>query len=258
MPKLLPGKETNGRSFKGQPLEELVRRWKIASKDPDKWWCRYPGLPFSTEGMQRTTARRAAYQKLIRDYMRCGATVDDNIGKLLKTLDEMGIADNTIVVYVSDQGYFLGEHGFFDKRMFYEESARMPFVIRYPKKIPAGERLKDLILNVDFAPTLAEFAGVKMENVQGTSFVNNLEGKTPPDWRKEIYYRYWTNHAIRPAHFAIRSDRYKLIFYYAQNLDMTDTGNFEFRHGTSMIYKTTRMKIIMHTMIRSTPLSSNR
>lgn len=89
----------------------------------------------------------------------------------------MGIADNTIVVYVSDQGYFLGEHGFFDKRMFYEEAARMPFVIRYPKKIPAGKRLKDLILNVDFAPTLAEFAGVKMENVQGHSFTGNLEGK---------------------------------------------------------------------------------
>lgn len=178
--------------------------------------------------MQRTTARRAIYQKLIRDYLRCGATIDDNIGKLLKTLDEMGIADNTIVVYVSDQGYFLGEHGFFDKRMFYEEAARMPFVIRYPKKIPAGKRLKDLILNIDFAPTLAEFAGVKMENVQGHSFTGNLEGKTPADWRKEIYYRYWTNHAIRPAHFAIRSERYKLIFYYAKNLDMTDTENFDF------------------------------
>lgn len=222
------GPETNGRSFVGQTLEELERRWRTASKDPDKWWCRYPGLPFSTEGMQRTAARRAAYQKFIRDYMRCGATVDDNIGKLLKTLDEMGIADNTIVVYVSDQGYFLGEHGFFDKRMFYEESARMPFVIRYPKKIPAGQRLKDLVLNIDFAPTLAEFAGVKMENVQGHSFTDNLEGKTPADWRKEIYYRYWTNHAIRPAHFAIRSDRYKLIFYYARNLDMTDTENFDF------------------------------
>ena len=86
--------------------------------------------------MQRTTARRAIYQKLIRDYLRCGATIDDNIGKLLKTLDEMGIADNTIVVYVSDQGYFLGEHGFFDKRMFYEEAARMSFVIR--KKSPPG------------------------------------------------------------------------------------------------------------------------
>lgn len=96
------GPETNGRSFVGQTLEELERRWRIASQDPDKWWCRYPGLPFSTEGMQRTAARKAAYQKFIRDYMRCGATVDDNIGKLLKTLDEMGIADNTIVVYVSD------------------------------------------------------------------------------------------------------------------------------------------------------------
>lgn len=222
------GPETNGRSFKGQTLEELGHRWRVASKDPDKWWCRYPGLPFNTDGMQRTTARRAIYQKLIRDYLRCGATIDDNIGKLLKTLDEMGIADNTIVVYVSDQGYFLGEHGFFDKRMFYEEAARMPFVIRYPKKIPAGKRLKDLILNVDFAPTLAEFAGVKMENVQGHSFTGNLEGKTPADWRKEIYYRYWTNHAIRPAHFAIRSERYKLIFYYAKNLDMTDTENFDF------------------------------
>ena len=112
------GPETNGRSFKGQTLEELERRWRIASQDPDKWWCRYPGLPFSTEGMQRTAARRASYQKFIRDYLRCGATVDDNIGKLLNALDEMNIADNTIVIYVSDQGYFLGEHGFFDKRMF--------------------------------------------------------------------------------------------------------------------------------------------
>ena len=222
------GPETNGRSFIGQPLEELARRWKIASQDPDKWWCRYPELPFSIDGLQKTTARRAAYQKFMRDYLRCGATVDDNIGKLLKALDEMGIADNTIVVYVSDQGYFLGEHGFFDKRMFYEESARMPFVIRYPKKIPAGKRLKDLVQNIDFAPTLAEFAGVEMKDVQGRSFAENLMGNTPKDWRKEIYYRYWTNHAIRPAHFGIRSDRYKLIFYYGQNLDMMDTQDFSF------------------------------
>ena len=127
------GPETNGRTFSGQPLEELARRWDVASQDPDKWWCRYPELPFTTKGMHRSAARSAAYQKLVRDYLRCGATIDDNIGKLLKALDDMGIADNTIVVYVSDQGYFLGEHGFFDKRMMYEESLRMPFVIRYPK-----------------------------------------------------------------------------------------------------------------------------
>lgn len=153
---------------------------------------------------------------------------DDNIGKLLQTLDDMGIAENTIVIYVSDQGYFLGEHGFFDKRMFYEETARMPFVIRYPKVVPAGKRLKDLVLNIDFAPTLADFAGVKMEGVQGRSFVRNLQGETPADWREEIYYRYWTNHAVRPAHMAVRSDRYKLILYYGRNLDMTDTEKFEF------------------------------
>lgn len=222
------GPETNGRSFQGQPLEELARRWQVASQDPDKWWCRYPELPFDTKGLHRVPARRKAYQKLIRDYLRCGATIDDNIGRLLDTLDELGIADNTIVVYVSDQGYFLGEHGFFDKRMFYEEAARMPFVIRYPGKVKKGERLQDLILNIDFAPTLAGFAGVEMEGVQGRSFADNLTGKTPADWRKSIYYRYWTNHAIRPAHIGVRTDRYKLVYYYGQRLGMTDSDDFDF------------------------------
>lgn len=97
---------------------------------------------------------------MIRDYLRCGAAIDDNIGRLLRFLDEEGLSENTIVVYVSDQGYFLGEHGFFDKRMMYEEPLRMPFVIRYPKEIPAGTRNSDIILNIDFAATLADYAGV--------------------------------------------------------------------------------------------------
>lgn len=221
------GPETNGRTFIGQPLEEMIYRWERASEDPDKWWCRYPELPFSTKGMGKVAARKAAYQKLIRDYMRCAATVDDNIGKLLDALDEMGIAENTIVVYVSDQGYFLGEHGFFDKRMYYEEAARMPFVIRYPQELPAGKRSADLILNVDFASTLADFAGVKApDGVQGKSFRSNLKGDTPKDWRKSIYYRYWTQHEIRPAHIGVRSDRYKLIFLYGDKLTMTGSSNY--------------------------------
>ena len=221
------GPETNGRTFDGQPLEEMVRRWETASADPDKWWCRYPELPFSAKGLGKVAKRKAAYQKLIRDYLRCAATVDDNIGKLLDALDEMGIADNTIVVYVADQGYFLGEHGFFDKRMYYEEAARMPFVIRYPGHIPAGKRVKDLILNVDFASTLSDFAGVEApEGAQGRSFKPILTGDTPKDWRKSIYYRYWTQHKIRPAHIGVRNDRYKLIFLYGDKLNMTGSEDY--------------------------------
>lgn len=221
------GEETNGRTFPGQKLETIARNWEFASKDPDKWWCRYPELPFTTQGMNRAAARKAAYQKLLRDYLRCGATVDDNIGKLLKALDDMGIAENTIVIYVADQGYFLGEHGFYDKRMFYEEAARMPFVIRYPKEVPAGRRLKDLVINADFASTLADFAGVNPpQGAQGRSFRNNLSGKTPKDWRTSIYYRYWTQEKIRPAHMGVRTDRYKLLFLYGDKLNMTGSEDY--------------------------------
>lgn len=221
------GPESNGRTFEGQKIEEIARRWMEASKDPDKWWCRYPELPFSTEGMSPIAARKAAYQKLIRDYLRCAAAVDDNIGRLLDALDEMGIADNTVVIYVADQGYFLGEHGFFDKRMYYEEAARMPFVIRYPREIPAGKRVDDLILNVDFAATLADYAGVEApEGSQGRSFRQNLKGDTPADWRESIYYRYWTQHKERPAHIGVRTDRYKLIFLYGDRLDMTGSSDY--------------------------------
>ena len=209
----------SGRTFPGQQLENLGWRWEQASKDADKWWCNYPGLPFTTQGMDSIAARKKIYQKFIKDYLRCGAAIDDNIGRLLNMLDEKGLAENTIVVYVSDQGYFLGEHGFFDKRMMYEESLRMPFVIRYPKEITGGTRNKDLILNVDFASLLADYAGINPpEGAQGVSFRENLQGNTPKDWRKHTYYRYWTQNAIRPAHLGIRGDRYKLMFLYGDPL----------------------------------------
>lgn len=216
------GPEESGRVFPGQQLENMAWRWETASKDPDSWWCRYPELPFSIQGMEKVAARKKTYQKMIKDYLRCGATIDDNIGRLLRMLDEEGLSKNTIVVYVSDQGYFLGEHGFFDKRMMYEEPLRMPFVIRYPKEIPAGTRNRDIILNTDFASTLADYAGVKApEKNQGTSFRANLQGKTGADWRKEMYYRYWTHHSIRPAHMGIRNNRYKLMFLYGDRLNTT-------------------------------------
>ena len=167
-------------------------------------------------------AWRKIYQKLVRDYLRCGAAIDENIGRLLRFLDEEGLTENTIVVYVSDQGYFLGEHGFFDKRMMYEEPLRMPFVIRYPKEIPAGTRNHDIILNIDFAAMLADYAGVQPPVLSdGRSFRPNLRGETPRDWRQSMYYRYWTHHAIRPAHFGIRTHRYKLMFLYGDPLNAT-------------------------------------
>ena len=214
------GQEKSGRVFPGQQLENLATRWETASKDPDSWWCIYPELPFKLEGISPEADRSQVYQKLIRDYLRCGAAIDDNIGRLLDYLDKEGLAENTIVVYVSDQGYFLGEHGFFDKRMMYEESLRMPFVIRYPREIPAGTHNNDIILNVDFASLIADYAGVSVpEKSQGESFRSNLKGETPADWRQSMYYRYWTHHGIRPAHLGIRNNRYKLMFVYGDRLN---------------------------------------
>ncbi len=213
-----------GRTFTGRMLEDMAVRWESASTGP--WWCDYPGLPFKREGKSKEADRQQIYQKMIRDFLRCGATIDQNIGRLLDCLDEEGIANNTIVVYVADQGYFLGEHGMFDKRMMYEQPLHMPFVIRYPDEIPAGTRNKDIILNIDMAATLADYAGAKAPDLsQGRSFRANLRGETPSDWRKEMYYRYWVNEKIRPAHFGIRNERYTLMFLYGQSLDMSGNEN---------------------------------
>jgi arylsulfatase A-like enzyme len=216
------GREASGRVFDGQPLENLALRWETASADPSLWWCVYPELPFTVQGLDKEEGRRKTYGKLVRDYLRCGATIDENIGRLLQTLEEEGLSENTVVIYVSDQGYFLGEHGFFDKRIMYEESLRMPFVIRYPKEIPTGVRNRDIILNIDFAALLTDYAGAPAPALsQGRSFRRNLAGQTPVDWRDRMYYRYWTQHRIRPAHMGIRDHRYKLIFFYGDRLATT-------------------------------------
>jgi len=213
---------TTGRSFIGQQLENLSWRYEQASNDPDKWWCKYPGLPFYTNDMDSITARKAVYQKFVKDFMRSGAAIDDNIGKILNYLESSGLAENTIVIYTADQGYFLGEHGFFDKRLIYDESLRMPFVIRYPKEIQAGKRLDDIILNIDFPALFADYAGVDLPaSMQGISFRKNLKGQTPKDWRTSAYYRYWQHYPVRPGHFGIRNAHYKLAFFYGQSLDMT-------------------------------------
>lgn len=214
------GPETTGRTFRGQTLENLRDRYLENTRNPN-FWAQYPELPFSVEGLDAKAQRRKTYHKLVKDFIRSGAAIDDNIGKLLDFLKEEGIADNTVVIYTADQGYFLGEHGFFDKRLIYEESLRMPFVIRYPREFKGGQRVDDIILNIDFAALLADYAGVeKPAFVEGQSFRENLKGETPPDWRSSMYYRYWLHLVDRPGHFGIRNDRYKLAFFYGQPLDM--------------------------------------
>ena len=217
------GKETTGRTFKGQVLENLSKRWQQAT-DTDTFWTHYPGLPYPLKGLDSIQKREKIYQKLVKDFMRSGAAIDDNIGKLLDYLESEGIADNTIVIYTADQGYFLGEHGFFDKRLIYEESLRMPFVIRYPKEIKGGQRIDDLILNIDFSALLADYAGIeKPKYIQGESFRNQLNGGTVNNWRTQMYYRYWLHSPDRPAHFGIRNERYKLAFFYGQGLGKKGT-----------------------------------
>ncbi len=159
------------------------------------------------------------YQRYMRDYLACVASVDENVGRLLDWLDRNGLADNTIVIYTSDQGFFLGEHNLFDKRFMYEESLRMPFLVRWPGRIKPGSVGDAMVLNVDFAPTLLAAAGVTTPaDMQGRSFLPVLEGRTPKDWRTSMYYRYYhPGHHNVAAHYGIRTDRYKLIYFNKLN-----------------------------------------
>ena len=163
-------------------------------------------------------------------YYALVSEIDARVGEIFAELEKTGMEENTIVIYTSDQGFFMGEHGWFDKRMMYEESLRMPLLIRYPKEIKKGiVNKKDMIVNVDFAPTLLDFAGIPKDNdMQGVSFRSILNGKTPVDWRQRMYYRYWmhddNNHHV-PGQYGIRTNRYKLIFFYNQPLGKTGTSN---------------------------------
>jgi arylsulfatase A-like enzyme len=163
--------------------------------------------------------RSAQYQIFIKSYLRCIASIDDNVGRVLDYLDSNRLAEDTVVVYTSDQGVFTGEHGLFDKRFMYEESIRMPLLVRYPREVSAGSVSSGMVLNVDFAQTLLDLGGApRMAGQQGRSFRPLLQGRRPRDWRTSMYYRYWMNaaHFNIPAHLGIRTERYKLIHYYGQ------------------------------------------
>jgi arylsulfatase A-like enzyme len=167
-------------------------------------------------GLDARQLKRWKYQRYMRDYLACVDSIDDSVGRLLAYLDKSGLADNTIVVYTSDQGFFLGDHDWFDKRFMYEESLTMPFLLRWPGRVKAGSVSDRMILNVDFAPTLLDAAGAAVPaDMQGKSFLPLLRGESPADWRASMYYRYYhypQDHRVQP-HYGVRTERYKLIYF---------------------------------------------
>ncbi|HLS27513.1 MAG TPA: sulfatase/phosphatase domain-containing protein [Opitutales bacterium] len=166
---------------------------------------------------------RWKYQRYVKDYLRTVAAVDEGIGKILDYLEESGEADNTIVIYSSDQGFFLGEHGWYDKRWMFEESFKMPFLIRWPGVIEPGSRPEAMIQNIDYGPTFLDIAGAEIpEEMQGRSLVPVFENtaEIPSDWRDAVYYSYYENDAYHhvPIHDGVRNDRYKLMFFQRRSV----------------------------------------
>jgi arylsulfatase A-like enzyme len=156
-------------------------------------------------------------QRYLEDYLRCIISVDESVGALLDYLDKTGLAENTLVVYTSDQGFFLGEHGLFDKRYMYEESMQTPLLMKYPGKINAGSSSQMLVQNLDLAPTFLELAGCEIpEQMQGRSLLPILNGQDPGDWRKVLYYHFYESGWGVRKHEGIRTERYKLIRYYGE------------------------------------------
>jgi arylsulfatase A-like enzyme len=176
-------------------------------------------------GGKKTTLRgeelnRWKYQRYMQDYLACIASIDDNVGRLLDWLDQNHLRDNTVVIYTSDQGFFLGDHGLYDKRFMYEASLKMPFIVRWPGVIEPGSVQKAMAINADFAPTFLEIAGQKTpDDMQGRSLVPLLKGKPPADWRTSMYYRYYHDpgdHNTR-AHYGVRTETHKLIYFWKKD-----------------------------------------
>jgi len=199
-----------------------------------------PGEIVQPDRMSDEEGRKWRYQNYIKDYLACVKSVDDNVGRVLNYLKENNLEENTIIVLTSDQGFYLGDHGFFDKRFIYEESLRMPFMVKYPEKIKAGSVNEDIITNIDFAPTLLELAGISTtQKMQGTSFVPVLEGNTPKDWQDAMYYHYYEFpfwHHVQP-HYGIRTQKYTLAHFY-YNIDVWELYDLEKDPGqVKNIYK---------------------
>lgn len=160
---------------------------------------------------------RWKYQRYAKNYLRCVRGVDDSVATLMQTLEQLGLSDNTVVIYSSDQGFYIGDHGWYDKRWMYDESLKMPLIVKWPGVTKPGSHNEDLVQNLDYAETFLEMAGAPIpKDMQGASLVPLLKGEHPSDWRNSIYYHYYEYPSVHmvPRHYGVRSERYKLMRFY--------------------------------------------
>jgi len=206
----LAGPDRSWDAMRRRMSEEQLRSWDAAYAAENE--------AFRREDPQGKERVRWQYQRYIKNYLRCVAGVDRSVGTLLDWLDaHPAVKANTIVVYSSDQGFYLGDHGWYDKRWMYDESLRMPLLVQWPGHVAAGKEVTQLVQNIDFAPTFLELGGVpRPVDLHGTSLVPLLAGTPAVPWRDAIYYHFYESQAVHmvPAHYGVRTDRWKLIRYY--------------------------------------------
>lgn len=204
-------------SFLKSTYQAFVGRMDSAQRA--KWDAFYNPIieDFYSKNLKGRELAEWKYQRYMRDYMKTLKSLDDNVGRVLDYLEEHDLLDNTLVVYTSDQGFYMGEHGWFDKRFMYEESFRTPLVMRLPKGYERRGDITEMVQNIDYAPTFLEIAGVDVpEDIQGVSLMPLLRGEHPADWRDDLYYHYYeypAEHMVK-RHYGVRDDRYKLIHFY--------------------------------------------
>ena len=191
---------------------------RMTKEEKTVWDAHYDPIikEFKSKNLKGKDLALWKFNRYMQDYLRTIQSVDDGVGEILAYLKENGLEENTIVVYTSDQGFYLGEHGWFDKRFMYEESFRTPILMKYPKEIKPGTVINDLVQNLDFAPTFLDYAGVEIpQDIQGESFRKLVSGEVS-EWRDAIYYTYYeypAEHHVK-RHYGVRTDKYKLIHFY--------------------------------------------
>lgn len=192
---------------------------RMDSRDRAEYDAFYDSLAVDFQKRNLTGKELAEYkfQRYMRDYAKVVKSLDDNVGRVLDELKHLNLLDSTLVVYTSDQGFYMGEHGWFDKRFMYEESLNTPLVMLLPQGLPARGEIKEMVQNIDYAPTFLDLAGAPIpEDMDGVSLLPLLQGKHPKDWRKSIYYHYYeypAEHCVK-RHYGVRTERYKLIHFY--------------------------------------------